>query len=172
VAELSVDEGARVLEGQVVGRLADPVIEVQMKQAVADAALQQVTQAQMSRLELRAPQGGVVQKRIAHRGEFVSPGAPIMTIADPADLRLTLYVLEGDLGRVTVGQTVNIRADGYPGRVFLGRVRTIATKAEFTPRNVQTQKDRQNLVFAVNVRVHNADGALKAGLPVDATFDQ
>ena len=65
-----------------------------------------------------------------------------------------------------------MRADSFPERAFAGRVRTIATRAEFTPRNVQTQKDRQNLVFAVTVRVPNPDGALKAGLPVDATFDR
>jgi multidrug resistance efflux pump len=171
IAELSVDEGSTVLEGQVVGRLADPVLAVQIKQATVDPAQQQVVQAQMSRLDLRAPLGGVVQKRIAHKGEFVGTGAPILTIADPTDLKLTLYVLEADLGHVGVGQTVSLKADSFPDRVFSGRVRTIATRAEFTPRNIQTQKDRQNLVFAVTVRVPNADGALKAGLPIDATFD-
>ena len=65
---------------------------------------------------------------------------------------------------------VSIRSDAFPERVFSGQVTTIADRAEFTPRNVQTQKDRQNLVFAITVRVPNADGALKAGLPVDATF--
>ncbi len=172
ISELTVDEGSTVLEGQVVGRLADPVLAVQIKQATIDPAQQQVVQAQMSRLELRAPLGGVVQKRIAHKGEFVGPGAPILTIADPTDLKLTLFVLEGDLGRVNVGQTVSLRADSFPDRVFSGRVRTIATRAEFTPRNIQTQKDRQNLVFGVTVRVPNLDGALKAGLPIDATFEQ
>jgi HlyD family secretion protein len=172
IAELTVDEGSTVLEGQVIGRLADPVLAVQLKQATIDPAQQQVVQAQMSRLELRAPLGGVVQKRIAHRGEFVGPGAPILTIADPTDLKLTLYVLEADLGHVSVGQAVSLKADSFPDRVFSGRVRTIATRAEFTPRNIQTQKDRQNLVFGVTVRVPNADGALKAGLPIDATFDQ
>ena len=171
ISELTVDEGSTVLEGQVVGRLADPVLAVQIKQATIDPAQQQVVQAQLSRLELRAPLGGVVQKRIAHKGEFVGPGAPILTIADPTDLKLTLFVLEGDLGRVNVGQTVSLRADSFPDRVFSGRVRTIATRAEFTPRNIQTQKDRQNLVFGVTVRVPNMDGALKAGLPIDATFD-
>jgi HlyD family secretion protein len=172
VAELLVDEGSRVVEGQVVGRLTDPVLDVQVKQAVADASQQQITQAQMRRLELRAPLAGVVQKRIAHRGEFVAPGSPILTVADPSDLKLTLFVLEADLGRVSVGQTVSVRADAFPERVFQGRVRSIATKAEFTPRNVQTQKDRQNLVFGVTVRVPNPDSALKAGLPVDAAFDE
>ena len=171
IAELDVDEGSTVLEGQVVGRLADPVLNIQLKQATIDPAQQQVVQAQMSRLELRAPLGGVVQKRIAHKGEYVGPGAPILTVADPTDLKLTLYVLEADLGQVNVGQTVSLRADSFPDRVFSGRVRTIATRAEFTPRNIQTQKDRQNLVFGVTVRVPNVDGALKAGLPIDATFD-
>jgi HlyD family secretion protein len=172
IAELNVDEGSTVLEGQVIGRLTDPVLTVQLKQATIDPAQQQVVQAQMSRLELRAPLGGVVQKRIAHKGEFVGLGAPILTIADPTDLKLTLYVLEADLGHISVGQTVSLKADSFPERVFSGRVQTIATRAEFTPRNVQTQKDRQNLVFGVTVRVPNADGALKAGLPIDATFDQ
>ena len=56
------------------------------------------------------------------------------------------------MGRVFVGQTVSVHADAFPERSFAGRVQTIATRAEFTPRNVQTQKDRQNLVFAVTVR--------------------
>jgi len=171
VAELLVDEGSRVTEGQLVGRLSDPVLNVQVKQAVSDAAQQQVTQAQMARLELRAPISGIVQKQVAHRGEYVGPGSPILTVADPTMLKLTLYVLEGDLGRVAVGQGVTVYADAFPGRVFAGQVKTIATRAEFTPRNVQTQKDRQNLVFAVTVLVPNPDAALKAGLPVDATFD-
>ncbi len=170
IADLSVDEGSRVVEGQVLGHLADPVLEVQSRQSLVDPAQQQVTQAQIARLELTSPLTGVVQKQIAHRGEYVGPGAPILTLADPTNLKLTLYVLEGDLGRVFVGQSVNIRVDAFAQRTFDGTVKTIADKAEFTPRNVQTQKDRQNLVFAVTVRVPNPDGALKSGLPVDATF--
>ena len=171
VADLSVREGSRVIEGQVIGHLADPVLAVQSRQSLVDPAQQQLTQAQMARLDLTSPLTGIVQKEVAHRGEYVAPGAPILTLADPTDLKLTLYVLEGDLSRVNVGQAVTVRADGFGERVFAGRVSTIADRAEFTPRNVQTQKDRQNLVFAVTVRVPNPDGALKAGLPVDATFE-
>jgi len=171
VEELLVDEGSRVVEGQIVGRVSDPVLDVQFKQTTVDAAQQQIVQAQLSRLELRAPLGGVVQKRLAHRGEVVAPGTPILTVADPTDLKLTLYVLEADMGRVFVGQNVGVHADAFPERTFAGHVQTLADRAEFTPRNVQTQKDRQNLVFAVTVRVPNPDGALKAGLPVDAVFN-
>jgi multidrug resistance efflux pump len=171
VADLSVQEGSRVNEGQVVGHLANPVLSVQNRQATTDPATQQVTQAQLSMLDLDAPETGIVQKQIAHRGEYVGAGAPVLTVADPSNLKLTLYVLEGDLGRISLGQTVSIRTDAFPDRTFTGAVTTISDHAEFTPRNVQTQKDRQNLVFGVTVRIPNADEALKAGLPVDATFN-
>jgi HlyD family secretion protein len=172
VADLMVGEGSHVVEGQVIGHLSDPVLSVQSRQAIVDPAQQQVTRAQMTRLDLTAPLTGVVQKQVAHKGEYVAPGAPILTLADPSDLKLTLYVLEADLARVAPGQSVSVRADGFADRVFAGRVRIIADRAEFTPRNVQTQKDRQNLVFAVTVRLPNPDGALKSGLPVDATFEE
>jgi len=54
--------------------------------------------------------------------------------------------------------------------VFVGHVQSIAGEAEFTPRNVQTQEERVNLVFAVKVRIPNSDGALKPGMPADATI--
>jgi multidrug resistance efflux pump len=171
ISDLSAAEGSRISEGQVVGHLVDPVLAVQSRQSTSDAAQQQLTQAQLTRLDLVAPQTGVVQKQIAHRGEYVGPGAPILTVADPTNLKLTLYVIESALGRVAVGQTVSIRSDAFADRVFTGVVSRIADRAEFTPRNVQTQRDRQNLVFAVTVRLANADDALKAGLPVDATFN-
>ena len=171
IADLSAEEGSYVTEGDVIGHVVDPVVNVQNKQSISDPAQQQLSQAQLARMELTAPLTGVVQKQLAHRGEFVAPGAPVLTVADPTNLKLTLFVLEGDLGRVSVGQSVSLRADAFPGRVFPGRVTAIADRAQFTPRNVQTPRDRQNLVFAVTVRMQNADRALKAGLPVDATFD-
>jgi multidrug resistance efflux pump len=171
LASLDVDEGARVEPGQSLGRVTDPVLEVQLRQSVIDPAQHQVMQAQMDRLTLRSPTSGVVQKRLVLPGEVVAPGTPILTVANPRALHMTVYVLEAELGRVNVGQSVAVRSDAFTDRVFSGSVQTIATRAEFTPRNVQTQRDRQNLVFAVKVRLPNADGALKAGLPADATFE-
>ena len=76
-----------------------------------------------------------------------------------------------DLGHVAAGQRLAITADLYPGRTFEGVVTSINQQAEFTPRNVQTQSDRLNLVFGVQATVENADGALKPGMPVDARFE-
>lgn len=169
VVELLVDEGQTVAAGQVVARLDDSLLQVQLKQA--DAAQRQLIESQLDRLTLRAPMGGQVLKRLVSRGEVVGAGAPLLTVANQEQLRLTLYVPERELGRVRIGQAVQIRADPYPDRTFRGEVQSIATRAEFTPRNVQTARDRQALVFAVRLRVPNPSGDLKAGVPVDATFE-
>jgi HlyD family secretion protein len=63
-----------------------------------------------------------------------------------------------------------VRVDSFPARTFVGQVASIAGEAEFTPRNVQTQEERVNLVFAVKVRIPNPDQALKPGMPADATL--
>jgi len=85
-------------------------------------------------------------------------------------LKLTLYVREADLARISVGQRLTVTADPFPTMAFRGQVTSINAQAEFTPRNVQTQADRLNLVFGVQAVVTNAGGALKAGMPVDASF--
>ena len=75
-----------------------------------------------------------------------------------------------DVGQVRVGQAVAVTADPFPDRVFYGVVVSTNQRAEFTPRNVQTQRDRLNLVFGVKIRVDNPQGELKPGMPADATF--
>jgi multidrug resistance efflux pump len=105
-----------------------------------------------------------------HTGEVVSPGQTVVSVDDLTSLKLTAYVFERDLGRVQVGQEVAVTADPFGARTFRGVVTSTNPRAEFTPRNVQTQADRLNLVFGVKVRVNNADGALKPGMPADATF--
>ena len=95
----------------------------------------------------------------------------LLAVSDLSSLKLTLYVRLADLGGVSVGQRLTVTADPYPGRTFEGTVTSINQEAEFTPRNVQTQSDRLNLVFGVQATVENADGALRPGMPVDARFE-
>jgi multidrug resistance efflux pump len=83
---------------------------------------------------------------------------------------LTVYVPEDKLGHVFIGQRVEVRVDSFPERTFLGDVVAIAHEAEFTPRNVQTQEERVNMVFAVDVSIPNPDHALRPGLPADAVI--
>jgi len=98
------------------------------------------------------------------------PGQPVLVIADLAEVKANLYVPVRELGSVRVGQAVALTADPYPGRTFLGVVTSVNPKAEYTPRNVQSQRDRLNLVFVVKARIDNRDGALMPGLPVQAAI--
>jgi HlyD family secretion protein len=69
---------------------------------------------------------------------------------------------------VFIGQQVEVQVDSFPERTFLGTVIALANEAEFTPRNVQTEEERVNMVFAVDVEIPNPDHALRPGLPADA----
>ena len=124
----------------------------------------------MEKTSIRSPMDGVVYRRSIRVGEVATPGAVLMTVGKLDQVELTLYVREGDIGRVRVDQPVSVQVDSFPGEIFQGRVSFIASKAEFTPRNVQTQKDRLNLVFAVKVKIPNPDLRLKPGVPADATI--
>lgn len=119
---------------------------------------------------LRSPMAGVVVSRSVEVGDLVAAGAPVLTVADLTRPYLRVYVAETDLGRVKLGQPVEVRVDAFPERVFRGAVAEISDRAEFTPGNVQTREERVKLVFAVKVELSNPDGVLKPGLPADAVL--
>jgi len=141
--------------------------EGQVRQAEAAVRL---VDAQVAQLTLTAPLDGVVATRSGQAGETATAGAPLMTLANLDEVTLVVYIAENRIGQVKVGQEVEVRVDSFPERVFVGHVANIAGEAEFTPRNVQTQEERVNLVFAVKVRIPNPDYALKPGMPADATI--
>ncbi len=128
---------------------------------------------EMSRIKLtytvlRAPFTGVVLVRQAELGEVVSPGTPIVTLADLDHLWVRVYVPETDLGKVHWGQAVDVRTDTFPDRIYHGGISFIASDAEFTPKSVQTEKERVTLVYRVKVDVENPNHELKPGMPADA----
>lgn len=110
---------------------------------------------------------GILLRRHVEVGELVKPGTLLFTVLDPKDLEITMYVPETDLHLVQTGKEVNVRVDAYPGKTFHGRVSRISEKAEFTPKNVQTPKERAKTVFAVTVKLTDGWGELKPGMPAD-----
>ncbi|HXG05655.1 MAG TPA: efflux RND transporter periplasmic adaptor subunit, partial [Candidatus Binatia bacterium] len=133
----------------------------------ARAALE-LARTRLEDARLLSPIDGVVLRKNVEAGETVNPGVPIVTLMDPTDVWLRAYVPETEVGRLRIGQTAAITVDAYPGRVFPGEVTEIASEAEYTPRNVQTRKERVNLVFRIKIAVRNPEGVLKPGLPADA----
>jgi HlyD family secretion protein len=116
---------------------------------------------------LRAPFDGVVLVRQAELGEVISPGTPIVTLADLDHLWVRVYVPETDLGKVHWGQVVEVRTDTYPDKIYHGRISFISSEAEFTPKSVQTEKERVTLVYRVKADVENPNRELKPGMPAD-----
>ena len=133
----------------------------------AEAGLRQAD-AELAHALVVAPFGGIVTIRHREPGETVLPGAPIVTVMDPADRWVRIFVREDAIGRVSIGQAARISSDTWPDREYDGEVTFIASEAEFTPANVQTEDDRVKLVYAVKVKVTgDPGGELHAGTPAD-----
>ncbi len=162
--ETSAREKLALLEA---GPRPDQVTAARAQLAEARAA-EALARARLADARLVSPLTGLVLRKNMEVGETATPGTPILTLMDPNDLWLRAYVSETDVARVRLGQPATVTVDGFPGRVFAGAIIEIASEAEFTPKNVQTKKERVSLVYRVKIALRNADGVLKPGMPADA----
>jgi HlyD family secretion protein len=126
-------------------------------------------QAQLMAEETRvtAPWEGTVLRIHAEEGELVAALTPLATFADMKQARIRIYLSAAELGYVKQGQEANIIIDAYPKRKFPGTISKISSKAEFTPKTIQTRDERVKQVFAIEVIADNPDGILKPGMPAD-----
>ena len=135
---------------------------------VAARAQAAALDASVSNSTVRAPWDGIVTTRAREPGEAVTPGLPVVTLMNPGDRWVRIFIPENRLGAVRLGARARIRVDAYPERDFDGVVSWISSEAEFTPRNVETRDERVRLVYAARVRIVGDTGlALKPGLPAD-----
>lgn len=117
---------------------------------------------------LHSPISGVVLSKPAEAGEVTLSGGTVAVIADLDRPWIRGFIPETELGRVKIGDRVRVRTDSFPEKEYEGRVSFIASDAEFTPRQVQTQKERVKLVYRVKVDISNEGQELKLNMPVDA----
>lgn len=135
-----------------------------------DARVAQVRD-RLARASVLNPAAGTVLATYARAGEMIQPGQPLYKVADLTTLDLRAYVTGAQLASFRIGDSVTVRVDdGADLRTYPGEITWVAGRAEFTPTPVQTRDDRSALVYAVKVRVRNADGALKIGMPGDVTL--
>jgi multidrug efflux pump subunit AcrA (membrane-fusion protein) len=166
-------EATEVNLGSITGGRVDQVKVQEGDHVEADAVVAVVsgaTRGSSGREMIHSPLAGVVLYRHVEPGEIASAGAPLVTVINPEDLELTVYVPEDRYGRVALGQVLSITVDSFPSETFQGTVTHIADKAEFTPRNVQTTDNRKTTVFAVRLELKPAGGKLKPGMPADVHF--
>lgn len=135
-----------------------------LKSAVEQAELQ------LQYTELKAPYAGVVTSRNIEPGVVVSTGRQAITMADLSSVDLKIFVPETEIGKVKPGEPVDVRIDTFPDRIFKGNVTFISPEGEFTPKIIQTQKERVKIVFLVKVSIPNPNLELKTGMPADAWF--
>ncbi|MEN6638610.1 MAG: HlyD family efflux transporter periplasmic adaptor subunit [Smithella sp.] len=138
---------------------------------VARAALHQAS-IQLDYTQLRAPQNGVVTSRNIEPGETVNVGREVMTISDLSRVDLKIFVDETEIGKVKPNQKVLVKVDTFPDKSYTGYVSFISPEGEFTPKIIQTKKERVKLVYLVKISIPNPDFELKAGMPADAVLMQ
>lgn len=117
---------------------------------------------------LVSPATGLVLSKDIEPGEQVAAGTPVVTIGELDSVWVRAYISETDLGRVKVGQRARVTTDTWPGKHYDGTVTFIASEAEFTPKNVQTEKERVKLVYRIKITIPNPNRELKPGMPANA----
>jgi HlyD family secretion protein len=165
VSEAKLDVARETLGKLRAGFRAEEIDSARAHLAAADARIAQLEQ-QMKDAVTASPLAGIVTEKIAEQGELLPAGAPLCVITDLDDAWLTVYVGEPDLGRIRLGQEAEVVTDD--GQTRKGKVTFIASKAEFTPKNVQTRDERVKLVYKVKVGLANQDGLFKPGMPAEA----
>lgn len=109
-----------------------------------------------------APLTGTVLQRYCEQGEYATPGKPLFKIANLEEMTLRAYITADQYNQLKLGQKVSVMIDGQD-KAYEGTVTWIASKAEFTPKTIQTKDERANLVYAIKVMVRN-DGYIKIGM--------
>src|SRR5471032_2978139 len=192
LAEVRVDEGDKVLKGQLLARMDTRTLEAQRAQAEAEvlrarenfAAAQAkvnsvkaaigAAQAQVAQLtseiddsSLRAPIDGIIQLRLAEPGEVLGAGGRLLLLIDPNDQYMNLYLPASVTGRLTVGSDARILLDALPKQPLPAKISFVAAKSQFTPKEVETRDERQKLVFRVKLRLTDpaAMPQAKPGMP-------
>lgn len=144
--------------------------EIDAARARRDAADARIAQIERQILDatVTSPAAAVVTDKLAESGEWAIPGAALVVLTDLARPWLTVYVSGPDLPRVRLGQAATVVADD--GTTREGRVTFVSSRAEFTPKNVQTRDERAKLVYRVKIGLENEDGLFKPGMPAEARF--
>ena len=129
---------------------------------------------QLAKCRVVNPIDGVVLSKYAQAKEIVTTGKALYKIADTRNMFLRAYVVSGQLEKVATGHDVTVfvaLSDGN-SKTYPGKITWISDKAEFTPKTIQTQDERQNLVYAVKISVPNTDGLIKIGTYGDVDFEK
>jgi len=185
VVDVAVQEGDKVAVGQVIARMRSPELEAQLRAAQSDlqsakeAQAQDAIKAAEAKVEqikstigeptLVSPREGKVQYQLAHAGDSVAAGAPIVTLIDLADVYMTVFLRAADAGKLAMGDEARIILDAAPDYVVPAAVSFVASNAQSAPKAVETKDNLAKLMLRVDLKidpkvVETYYGKVEAGL--------
>jgi HlyD family secretion protein len=164
--EAAVAQAEAALNGLQAGATAEQIAAARAQVKVAQAALD-AAQIQLDKTIVTAPVNGLIAATSVHTGELAAPALTALKLADLDRVHVTIYVPGGELGRFSIGKTINVRIDAFSDRIFPGTIVSISDTAEYTPRSVRTLNERLKLVYAVKIKIDNPDHVLKPGLQAE-----
>ena len=147
---------------------AEKDVDAARAQVKAAQATLELTETQLTYNQLKAPSKGIITSRNVEPGEVVLPGRQVLSVSDLSSVDLKIFVNETEIGKIKPGQKVEVKVDSFPHKIFWGMVSFISPEGEFTPKIIQTHKERVKLVYLVKVSIPNPDLELKSGMPADA----
>ncbi len=138
---------------------------------VVDAQITNIEH-QIEKQNIISPTNGTILEKYAMAGELTTMGKPIIKVADLSTLKLRCYISETYLSSIKLGASVNVLIDHQKEeKTYIGKISWVASKAEFTPKTIQTKEERVKLVYAIDVLVEN-NGTLKIGMPAEIRFSE
>lgn len=146
--------------------------DIAIARAELEAARAKVVQAerQLDDAELKSPADGVILTRVQEPGAIVGTGATVYTLSLRAPIWVRSYISEPDLGRIHPGMAVEVFTDSRPNAPYRGQIGFVSPVAEFTPKSVETEELRTDLVYRLRVIIREPDDALRQGMPVTVRF--
>ncbi len=177
LSQVSIEEGDEIKKGALIATLDrydqakrdyERTLGLFKDNAMSQQTLEQAELA-LEDQRIVAPVDGVVLVKVHESGEVVASGSPVIVMGDHQNLWVRIYVPESLLHKIKLHQEADVKVDGLD-KTFSGHVTFIATKAEFTPRNVQTPEERASQTFAVKVMLDHPDSSLRPGVGADVTF--
>lgn len=169
-AEARLDEVDQELRLRQEGYRREEIAEARARQEASEASVRMIDR-QLEELQITAPTAGVVEAIDLQPGDLLSANAPAVALVDRNRMWIRAYVPENRLN-LRIGQTLDVRVDSFPDRVFKGEIVFVARQAEFTPANVQTPEERSKQVFRIKIRLKDGLDVLRPGMAADVVLPE
>jgi HlyD family secretion protein len=140
-------------------------INVQAAQAKLDLLNDQI-----GKMTITAPADGLVMTRSVDPGDIVNPASELLSLGHLNDLTITVYIPGDSYGKIKLGQTATVSVDAFPGETFTAGVVYISKQPEFLPRTTQVLSASKSTVYAIQLKLKDANGKIKSGMPADVSF--